>query len=261
MSGPTERNVEIGGLPCRVWEKGEGEPLGFLAGIGGLPKWPPLLERLSADRRVIAPSLPGYPGALGHDQLDTQLDWVLATRDLLCAAGLEGADLIGVSVGGALAAEVAAIWPTMVRRLVLVAPLGLYDPDQPMTDFFAIAPKTLPQLVCADPANYDALVERPEGADEVEWKIQQIRAASAAARLLWPLGDTRLAKRLHRIGNPTLLLWGAEDRIVSPRLAEKFSAAISGATEIQAIPGAGHLADLDAPDAVGDAVLTFLGRA
>ena len=126
MSEPNERTVEVNGEPCRVWEKGEGEKLGFLAGIGGLPRWTPFLDRLAERCHVIAPSLPGFPGALGHTELDSQLDWVLATHDALQGAGLDGADLIGVSVGGALAADVAAIWPGMVRRLVLIAPLGLF---------------------------------------------------------------------------------------------------------------------------------------
>ena len=88
---PVERTVEVNGRPCRVWEAGEGEPLGYLAGLGGLPKWPPILDKLAEKRRVIAPSLPGYPGSLGHDLLDNQFDWALAAEALLRGAGLEGA--------------------------------------------------------------------------------------------------------------------------------------------------------------------------
>jgi len=257
MSAPRETSIEVNGRSCRVWEKGEGEPLGFLAGLGGLPQWPPLLEKLAEHRRVIAPSLPGYPGATGHDLLDTQLDWVLAAQELLDEAGLAGADLLGVSVGGSLAAEVAAIWGAMVKRLVLVAPLGLYDEAEPVTDVFALAPGTLPQTLCADPQKFIALTELPEGADEVEWQIEQVRASEAAARMLWPLSNTRLEKRLRRIKQPTLILWGGEDKVIAPGYAERFASRISGKTEIRIIPGAGHLADLDAPEAVCQAVLEF----
>jgi len=78
--------------------------LGFIAGLGGLPRWIPFLDRLAERRTVIVPSLPGYPGALGHNVLDNHLDWVLAVRELLAAADLDGADLAGSSVGAAFAA-------------------------------------------------------------------------------------------------------------------------------------------------------------
>ncbi len=255
---PVERTVEVNGRPCRVWEAGEGEPLGYLAGLGGLPKWPPILDKLAEKRRVIAPSLPGYPGSLGHDLLDNQFDWALAAEALLRGAGLEGADLVGVSVGGALAAEVAAIWPAMVRRLVLLAPFGIFDEAEPVVDVFAVRPKTLPALLCADPDKYAALTAPHEGVDEIESKVEQARAAEAAARMLWPLGDTRLLKRLPRIVQPTLILWGSEDQVIPPSYARRFAEAITGKTEIQAISGAGHLADLDDPAAVSEAVLRFV---
>ena len=68
MSPPGERHVQVNRRRCRVWEKGEGEPLGFLGGLRGLPRWPRLLDRLAERRRVIAPSLPGHPGATGFDE-------------------------------------------------------------------------------------------------------------------------------------------------------------------------------------------------
>ena len=77
MSAPKASTVEVNGFPCRVWTKGSGPKLGFLAGLGGLPRWLPFLDRLAETRTVIAPSLPGYPGATGHTELDTHLDWVL----------------------------------------------------------------------------------------------------------------------------------------------------------------------------------------
>jgi pimeloyl-ACP methyl ester carboxylesterase len=258
MSAARETTVKVNGRPCRVWEKGSGEPLGFLAGFGGLPGWPPILDLLAERRRVIAPSLPGHPGAEGHDLLDSQLDWVLATEELLSGAGLAGADLVGVSVGGALAAEVAAVWRERVKRLVLVAPFGLFDEAEPVRDLFALPPRGLPGVVCKHPEKYEALCAVPEGEDEAEWQIALVRAGEAAARLLWPLGDTQLSKRLPRITQPTLLLWGEEDGVIPPSYAERFAGAISGETEVRLIPDAGHLADVDAPEQVARAVLEFL---
>ena len=137
MSDPKTTTVDVNGFPCRVWTKGQGPRLGFLAGLGGLPRWLPFLDRLAETHTVIAPSLPGYPGATGHTELDTHLDWVLAVRQLVDKAGLAGADLVGASVGGAFAAEMAAIFPGHVRRLALIAPFGLFDDKDPPTDPWA----------------------------------------------------------------------------------------------------------------------------
>src|SRR5689334_16971240 len=78
MSAPVEQSVAVNGVPCRIWEKGSGSPVVYLAGLVGLPHWTPFLDRLAEHRRVIAPSLPGFPGAAGHDALDTLLDWIAA---------------------------------------------------------------------------------------------------------------------------------------------------------------------------------------
>ena len=94
MSDPQTSTVEVNGFPCRVWSKGSGPKVGFLAGLGGLPRWLPVLDELARTRTVIAPSLPGYPGgATGHSVLDTHLDWILAVRQILDRAGLAGAEI------------------------------------------------------------------------------------------------------------------------------------------------------------------------
>ena len=207
-------SVDLNGFSSRVWKKGEGPPLGFLAGFGGLPRWIPFLDVLARERTVIVPSLPGFPGGeRGHTVLDSHLDWMLAVRRLLQKARLDGADLAGSSVGASFAAEIAAIWPNVVRRLA--------------------------------------------GANSPEWPIEQTRASEAAARAFWPLGNTRLEKRLPLIEAPTLLIWGAEDRIMPRSYPDRFAAAIAGRTEITTIPGAGHLAELDKPEEVSAAILAW----
>jgi pimeloyl-ACP methyl ester carboxylesterase len=250
--------VEINGFACRVWRKGAGPKLGFLAGFGGLPRWIPFLDVLARERSLIVPSLPGFPGGdHGHTVLDNHLDWLIAVRQLLQAAGLDGADLAGSSVGASFAAEVTAIWPASVRRLALVAPWGLFDESEPATDPWAQRAPELPGLLCADPERWNALKTEPEGANSPEWPIEQTRASEAAARAFWPLGNTRLEKRLPLIAAPTLLLWGEVDRIMPRRYADRFAARIAGRTEIMTIPGAGHLAELDQPDAVAAAILRW----
>lgn len=258
MSAPSERSLAVNGAPCRIWEKGGGRPVFYLAGLLGLPRWTPFLDRLAERHRVVAPSIPGFPGATGHDRLDQPLDWVAAVLDLLEGAGLAGGDLIGASVGGALAAETAALAPGLVRRLVLIAPFGLYDKAAPPADLWAQKPGSLPALLSVKPEAIAAFAAAPEGVAAAEWSIVTTRASEAAARLLWPLADTRLERRLHRIRCPTLMLWGAEDKVLAPSYAQRFAAGIAGTSRVRMIPGAGHLADLDAPGAAAEAVLEAL---
>jgi pimeloyl-ACP methyl ester carboxylesterase len=258
VSEPATFTVELNGFTCRVWKAGQGPKLGFLAGFGGLPRWTPFLDAMARERTVIVPSLPGFPGGeRGHTMLDNHLDWVLATYQLLHKAGLDGADLAGSSVGGSLAAEAAAIWPASVRRLALIAPFGLFDEKEPAADPWAQRAPDVPGLMCADAARWEALKAEPEGQNSPEWPIEQTRANEAAARIFWPLGNTKLEKRLPLITAPTLLLWGEQDRIMPRSYADRFAAGIAGKTEIRVIPGAGHLAELDQPEAAAEAILAW----
>lgn len=260
MSEPETLTVEVNGFSTRVWRKGSGPKIGFLAGYGGLPRWMPFLDELAKSRTVIVPSIPGFPGGdRGHTVLDTHLDWLLAVHELLEKSDLLGADLAGSSVGGSLAAEMAALWPEAVRRLVLISPFGLFKDDDPPTDPWAQRADAVPGLMCADPEIWKAMKAAPEGANSIEWPIEQTRANEAAARIFWPLGNTKLEKRLRLIKAPTLLLWGEQDRIMPRSYAETFAQGITGPTEVRIIQGAGHLAEMDKPAEVAGAIVGFTG--
>lgn len=249
--------VDVNGHPCRVWKKGSGPKIGFLAGFGGLPRWIPFLDRLAEQREVIVPSLPGYPGATGHTLLDSQLDWLIAVRELLNKAGLDGADLAGCSVGGSFVAEVAALWPARVKKIAVIAPFGLFDEKDPPTDVWAQKADDVAGLLCANAQTYKDLKAAPPNTNSVEWPIEQIRASEAAARAFWPLGNTKLEKRLPLIKAPTLILWGEQDRVMPRSYADKIKKAIKGKCEVRVVRGAGHLAELDRPDDVAKAILEW----
>jgi pimeloyl-ACP methyl ester carboxylesterase len=261
MSDVAEHFIEVNDRPCRVWEKGTGKPLYILAGVVGMPRWPKFLDKLAETRRVVVPSLPGFPGGEGHDVLDSQLDWITATLDLLEAAGAEAPiDLMGVSVGGSLAAEVAAIAPGFVRRLVLIAPFGLYDADSPPADIWAQRPGMQPSILCKNTDAYTAFTAPPDGLDPAEWTIVLTRALESSARILWPLGDTRLIRRLHRVKADTLIVWGDEDKVLAPSYAEHFGHEIAGRAAVAMIPGAGHLVPLDNPELAAQFVSGFVNQ-
>jgi pimeloyl-ACP methyl ester carboxylesterase len=258
VADPAISTVDFDGFPIRVWTKGAGPKIGFLAGLGGLPRWIPFLDRLAEKRTVIVPSLPGFPGGdRAHTVIDSHLDWIVALRSIVVAAGLDGADLVGSSIGGALAAELAALWPQSVRRLTLIAPFGLFKVDDPTASPFAQKPDDIPGLMVANPEIWTALKAEPPGANSVEWSLEQTRAGEAAARIYWPLGDTRLERRLKLIKAPTLFAWGEQDRMVPRSYARYFAASMTAKTELKVIPGAGHLAELDKPDEVAAAIMKW----
>jgi pimeloyl-ACP methyl ester carboxylesterase len=254
-----ERNIEVSGQTIRILEKGDGPVVGFLPTFGGIPRWNPLLEGLSDSHRVVAPSLPGFPGGgRAHEVLDNLSDWLSFLLDSLEASGLDGADPIGHGLGGALAEEVAAFCPPYVSRLVLISPLGLFDVDDPVTDIFAQELPNQPPLLSVFPERYIEDIRCPDDEDEMEWQVMRARCDAAAARLLWPNGELGLRKRLHRIRAKTLLLWAAEDDLVPVSYAERFAEGIGGPCSVTSIAGSGHRVNLDAPDETVKAISEFL---
>lgn len=259
MATPALSHIDVNGHPCRVWTKGTGPRIGFLAGFGGLPKWIPFLDQLADSFEVVVPSIPGFPGATGHTACDTHLDWVMAIRTLLNGAGLlDGAPLIGSGPGGSLAAEMAAFWPGEIEKLVLISPWGLFAEDDPMADPWAQRPHEVGPLLCETPEHWADLKSEPEGANSVEWPIEQARALEASARIFWPLGNTGLSKRLGHIACPTLLIRGAADRVIPASYMDTFRDGVSSEVRVETITGAGHLAELDQPQAVADAIRGFI---
>ncbi len=260
---PSERAIDVGGHSVRVWEAGDNPrlpPAAFFAGIGGLPQWLPFLEELATTRRVVVPSLPGFPGAQNFRHLDSLLDWIVHAVETIEALDETPVDLIGSSVGGALAAEVAALAGGLVNRLVLIAPFGCFDAEDPATDIWAQppGPDSIPNLVCERPENWKRAWEVPEGAEAIDWQVMQTRAMEAAARLLFPFGDTGVLKRLHRIRHPTLLLRGEKDRVLPASYSQRFADAVAGPVRMGTVVGAGHLPELDAPEALAREINAFL---
>jgi pimeloyl-ACP methyl ester carboxylesterase len=253
------RHVEVNGYQCSTWSQGEGKRIFWLASSPLLLKQTRFRDGIASSARLITCALPGFPGSEGHDCLDVHLDWCLAARDLLLAAGFQPGDtLMGSATAGAIAADVAALWSDWVGKLVLLAPFGLFDMEEQPADMFAVRPKESAALFSANSAAFAEHMKAPEGTEPVLWQIVVTRGNEAAARFLWPLGDTRLKKRLHRVKNDTLLVWGAEDRVMPPTYAARFKAGIAGNSVIRLIPGAGHLVEFDQPAAVAGAVLEFV---
>ena len=260
---PTIRMVELGQgrAPVEVWQAGQGTPLVFLHGAGGLMPDDRFFQALAAQFHVHAPLLPGYGGSEGEDELKDMLDTTLHTGDVIDTLGLTGAALVGHSMGGMIAAELAALAPNDVSRLALIAPAGLWLDDHPVEDLFAKLPFELPELLFHDVALGESLLtaglDLEDPAFLSEFLIGNARRLGMAGKLLFPIPDRGLSRRLHRIKARTLILWGASDRLISPVYGDAFAAAIPN-SELEIVAEAGHLVTLEKPGRVVDAIATLV---
>ncbi len=246
----------------KYYQQGTGEHLVFLHSAGGLPAFTPELGELSKRFTVTAPLLPGF-GSSGEEHLHEEVQkLVFWGWDLLDALGIERPLLVGHSFGGMLAAEMAATEPRRVKKLVLVAPAGLFLPEHPTLDFFATTPDKLVKAAFHDPQCEAAKAFMTPPADPAaatEAIVARVKALAAAGRFLWPNGDRGLNERLYRIKAPTLLLWGESDRIIPPVYADAFKRMLVGAAlvERRTIAAAGHVIFVEQPQAAVKAIVDF----
>ncbi len=249
----------VSGVSLEIEVRGTGRPLLFLHGGEGLAPDRAWLDLLAARYRVIAPWHPGF----GDSELP---DWMMGVDDLAYLyldlanqLGLNDAILAGASFGGWVAAEMAVRNPARFGRLVLIDPLGIKNrgvTDRDIADMHAVPRERFMELAWADPArgavDYTTLPETELAAI--------VRGGQAFAHFGWKpyMHNPRLKRWLHRIGIPTLLLWGEQDRIVTPAYGEGYRAAIPGAV-LQIIPDAGHFPHWEQPEAFVRHLTAFTG--
>ena len=239
---------------------GSGEPLVYLHGSGGQSEWEPFLEMLSGQFDVIQPSHPGWPGSSGLDHLDDPVDMALFYLDLFDAMGLQQVNLVGASLGGMFAAEIAALGPQYVRRLVLCEPAGLWLDDHLPLDNFVASQEELMRALFAD---VDAAMARrppPNPEDQEATRqamLQRQISMSAASKFVWPIWDKGLKKRIHRIKAPTLIVWGEKDGLIPPVYGPEFQRLIPG-SKLEVIPDTAHVPMTEAPQAFVRIVSSFL---
>jgi len=256
---PSEQIIELqaGKWKTRILSAGEGNPVVFLHGEGGL-LWDPLLDGLAQRYRVIAPQHPGSGASQGVEHLEDILDLVLYYCELFDVLGLPQAALVGHSFGGMIAADIAAINPERVARLVLMAPMGVWLDDHPIPDISTITPSQLPAMLLSDPdAPVASVLPLPDPGDP-EALLQASMAMASILQFTWPFPDKGLRRRLYRVKADTLLLWGRKDHLVDPAYGQAFLSAIAGA-RLELIDDAGHLPQIEQADQVLSLVTDFLG--
>ncbi len=251
--------IELSGVSLDIEERGAGRPLLFLHAGEGLAPERPWLDLLARHYRVVAPHHPGF----GRSTLP---HWMMGVDDLAylyldLAERLEMSDaiLVGASFGGWVAAEMMVRNTEAFSRLVLAAPLGIKNggvTDRDIADMHAMPRDRFLELAWADPAK--GVVDHTSLPEAELAAI--VRGQQAFAHFGWKpyMHNPRLKRWLHRIGLPTLLLWGERDRIVTPAYGEGFRAAIPGSV-LRTIPDAGHFPHWEQPDAFVEGVRAFAG--
>lgn len=249
--------VETPHVPVRVLQGGQGPDLLYLHGAGGVTVDDPLLNLLSRTYRVHAPLIPGYGDSEECGEIRDMLDFTLHSWDVAQALGLKDPLLVGHSMGGMIAAEMAAIAPNDVSRLALIAPAGLWDDDHPIADLFSLMPYELPHYLFHDEAAGAAVMTAGTNVEDpgflTAFLIQNARQLGMAGRILFPIPERGLSQRLYRVKARTVVIWGDSDRLIPPVYAQKFKRAVAGA-QLVSLPEAGHMVTVEKPADVAAAI-------
>jgi pimeloyl-ACP methyl ester carboxylesterase len=256
----TEESCRIGGVDLMVLKAGRGKPLLILheeMGHPGALRWH---EELAADRTLVAPLHPGF-GRM------PRIEWISSVRDLagyyaafVRAEKLAPVDVVGISFGGWIAAEMLAADPGLFSKIVLVAPPGIRPPQGEIFDLFRVTAKKFVQATVTDPARTPEFESLYGGSQTPEQFEAWEDARAEIARLAWSpyLFNPSLPHLLELVAAPpTLVVWGREDAIVPPSAAAVYARCIPGAKQLL-IDGCGHRPEIEAREQFVESVSGFL---
>mgnify|MGYP005650419125 FL=1 len=244
------------GVEVEVARKGSGAPLLLLHGGGGSVIDQPFTDELAKNFEIIAPTHPGFNGTKVPDHFDGMDDLKYLYLDLLDELDINDAVVMGISLGGWLAAELASTSCARFSKLILVDAVGVKiggPMDRDIADVFGLPPAEVNRLMWHDPSNARDLSTLPDEA------VQAVAANRIALGLYtWEpyMHNPKLRHRLHRISVPTLLIWGASDQLVAPDYGKAYADLIPGAKFV-AIPEAGHSPYSEQTEAFLSQVLAF----
>jgi pimeloyl-ACP methyl ester carboxylesterase len=257
----TDELVEVAGTRIQLLKGGAGEPLLVLHGAAGNPGWLPHHQALSRQFAVYAPSHPGYDHSSRPDWISTMSDMAHFYRQFIEEVGLAPVNLLGFSMGGWLAAEIAAMCPHVLKRLVLVDAAGIKPQVGAIAELFMVSPEQTLKLRFYDPTQvptYQQLVDRkltPEEA-EVQWRNREM-----ASRLCWKpyLHNPKLPAYLRGVKTPTLIVWGKQDAIIPVNCGELYQQALANST-LHVIDRCGHSPAVEKPEEFLQVVQEFLSK-
>jgi pimeloyl-ACP methyl ester carboxylesterase len=264
MTEPASDSVEIlniQDIELEVERLGSGAPLVLLNDEEGLTRDSPLIGELAESFEVIIPSAPGFGHSSRPDWIETIDDISYILLDFLDSQGLEDVALVGFSLGGWIAAEMATKNCNRIGRLALVDPYGIKVGgrwDRDIQDIWFLDKETVQDLKYADSNNGD--IDYTEMPDD---KLEVVaRNRESFARFCWYpyMHNPKLKGRLHRIGVPTLVVWGAADGVINTEYGKAYAGEIPGA-RFEVIKDGGHFPHLEQPTAFTEILGAFLADA
>ena len=243
MDDPTPTKMSIRGCNIAVRRAGAGRPLLYLHGASDAGLRSPFMADLAAHHDVIVPEHPGFGASDTPAWLDTIADLASFYLDVLDQLDLTDMHLVGHDLGGWIAAELAVRNTARLASLTLIGAAGIFVPGVAQVDPFLRTDEQRLRDLFHDPAQADEMVAR---AKQPEFEDTGLKNQTTAARLTWqPRGyDPHLAKWLHRIDVPTLLVWGANDRVYPREIGEAYAKLIRGA-KLVVVPDCGHLPQIE----------------
>lgn len=250
--------MRIAGIDLEVHDQGRGDPLLFLHSAQGFNPRDEVASLLAARRRLIAPSHPGFGRSGLPDWLDSPDDIAHVYLELLDELGLASVDLVGCSIGGWIAAEMASKAPERFRKLALVGPVGVKTgpvDKLDVPDIFAMPQDKVDALLFADPAKWKM---DPSKMTDEEIAIR-VRNRETLALIAWEpwMHNPKLRHRLGRAKMPALFIRGEKDGLVSAEYLERYAKLLpNGSTKT--IKSAGHAPQIEQPKAFADALFSFL---
>jgi pimeloyl-ACP methyl ester carboxylesterase len=242
-----ESTVTVRDCTVTMLRGGKGAPLLYLHGANGAGRTLPFMEALAERYDVMVPEHPGFGGSDEPDWLDNIHDVAYFYLDFLQTIDLRDVHLVGMSLGGWIAMELAVRSTERLKTLTLAGPAGIKVPGLATGDPYAWSPEETMRQAFHDPKIAEAAIAAfPEN---VEADDTFLKNRATFAKLGWDprLHDPNLKKWLHRIDVPTRIVWGAEDKFISADYAPELAKLIPG-SEVTIIPECGHLLHVEKPD-------------
>jgi pimeloyl-ACP methyl ester carboxylesterase len=243
-------------LPVTLADSGSGRAVLVLHGGGGPATVAGIAAHLANTMHVIAPTHPGWNGTDRPERLSTIMDLAQVYLRLLAAEDLRDVTIVGSSIGGWMAAEMAVgDREHRISGLVLIDAVGVQIEGEPIRDFFALDARGVAEFSFHDAERFYV---DPSTLSGEQTARQRANMATMRALAGDPyMHDPDLLGLLHGVEVPTLVIWGASDRIVTPAYGRAMAGAFANARFIS-IPDAGHLPQLEQPGATFEAIDTFL---
>ncbi|WP_433044095.1 alpha/beta fold hydrolase [Dactylosporangium sp. CS-033363] len=236
-------------------ERGSGRPVLLLHGGAGPASVVDFAERFAAEHpvRVITPTHPGFDGTVRPGGVETVRDLATVYKGLLDELGLEDVAVVGNSIGGWIAAELAILGSARITKLVIVDGVGIEVPGHPVIDFFGLS---FPEIAAASYYDPTGRVIDPGTMPEAA-RRNMAGNRETLRRYAGDMVDPTLKARLQAVRTPALVVWGDSDRIADPGYGRAFAAAIPDA-DFVLLERTGHLPQLESPDALIGPLWRFL---